>query len=86
QVYLDGKDEQGRTKYLEADGTTKHVHKQRQQQQQSGLEKVSDESVDRGISAFSMMSDLIKLVKQTQKQVVTMDGKLSILLNLAERK
>jgi hypothetical protein len=27
QVFLDGKDEYGKTKYLESDGVTKHFHK-----------------------------------------------------------
>lgn len=94
QVFLAGKDEQGKTVYLEPDGVTRHIHKQQeqqqqqptkqqqQQQQQSGLEKVSDESVDRGITAFSMMSSLIVLVEQTQKQVVSMDEKLDRLTKL----
>lgn len=78
-VYLDGKDEQGRTKYLNEDGT-KHAHKT------NPLEKPSEESVQRGITAFTMMSDLIGLVEQTQKLLVSMDSKLDRLLNLAERK
>jgi hypothetical protein len=78
-VYLDGKDEQGRTKYLNEDRTN-HVHKT------NPLEKPSEESVQRGITAFTMMTDLTILVEQTQKLLVTMDGKLDRLLNLAELK
>jgi hypothetical protein len=76
-VYLDGKDAEGRTKYLNEDGT-KHVHKT------NPLEKPSEESVQRGISAFTMMTDLTILVEPTQKLLVTVDGKLDRLLNLAE--
>jgi hypothetical protein len=98
QVYLAGKDEQGKTVYVEDDGTT-HQHKMKHEQQpkqqqlqekeqtSSSLYQVSDESVQRGITAFSMMTNLILLVEQTQKLLVTMDGKLDrLLLNLAERK
>jgi len=81
-IYLAGKDEQGKTIQLEEDGT-KHIHKTQQKQQDNNpLAPVSDESVDRGISAFSMMTDLIRLVEQTQKLLVSMDGKLDRLLNL----
>lgn len=41
-----------------------------------------ERSVDDGISAFSMMTDLIRLVEQTQKLLVSMDGKIDRLLNL----
>lgn len=34
QVFLDGKDEKGHTKYLESDGVTKHVHKGQQPEEQ----------------------------------------------------
>lgn len=64
---------------MNEDGT-KHVHKT------NPLEKPSEESVQRGITAFTMMTDLIGLVEQTQKQLVTIDEKLNRLLNLAERK
>jgi hypothetical protein len=47
---------------------------------------VPEESVQRGITAFSMVTNLTILVEQTQKQLVTMDEKLNRLLNLAERK
>jgi hypothetical protein len=66
QVYLDGKDAEGRTKYLNEDGT-KHIHKtklqQQPQQQQheqdnNPLAPVSDESVERGIDAFNLMTSL----------------------------
>jgi hypothetical protein len=57
---------------------------QQQKQQQNPLQKPSEESVQRGISAFTMMTDLIGLVEQTQKLLVTMNGKLDRLLNLVE--
>jgi hypothetical protein len=84
-VYLDGKDAEGRTKYLNEDGT-KHIHKTKQElpQQSNPLATLSDESVDSGMTAFSMMTDLIRLVEQTQKRVVTVDEKLNRLLNLVE--
>ena len=47
---------------------------------------ISEESVQKGITAFTMMNDLIGLVEQTQKLLVSIDGKLDRLLNLAERK
>ena len=50
------------------------------------LEKPSEESVQRGITAFSMMTDLIKEVEQIHNLLASMDGKLDRLLNLAERK
>jgi hypothetical protein len=56
------------------------------EQDNNPLAPVSDESVERGIDAFSMMSSLIVLVEQTQKLLVSMDSKLDRLLNLAERK
>lgn len=74
-------------------------NQQQQQQQQSGGNSSSsnqaqtqqqpkqtdyDKSLDNGISAFSMMTDLIRLVEQTQKQMITMNEKLDRLLNLAE--
>jgi len=93
KVFLDGKTEDGKTIYKNPD-MSPHLHKQqgKQQPQQQVQEKdnpiapVSDESVDRGISAFTMMTDLIRLVEQTQKLLVTMDAKLDRLLNLSERK
>jgi len=99
-IYLAGKDEQGKTIQLEEDGT-KHLHKlkdqqlqQLQQQQtqpqpqlQSKQTSEYEQSVERGISAFSMMTDLIRLIEQTQGLLVTLDGKIDRLLNLAnERK
>jgi hypothetical protein len=78
-VYLDGKDSEGRTKYLNEDGT-KHVHKT------NPLEKPSDESIQKGISAFTKMSELLGLVEQNRKLLVTVDEKLTRLLSLAERK
>jgi hypothetical protein len=44
-VYLDGKDEQGRTKYLNEDGT-KHVHKTRATASDSRSDRSSDEAED----------------------------------------
>ena len=95
-VYLAGKDDQGKTVYIEEDGSP-HVHKlaqqqQPQQQQQEQQEPefkdygVPEESVQRGITAFSMVTNLTILVEQIQKQLFTMDEKLNRLLNLAERK
>jgi hypothetical protein len=101
QVFLDGKDEQGRTKYLNEDGT-RHIHyqyrqrhedessyeivslqeQQPNQEQASPLYHVSDESVDRGISASSMMTNLIGLVEQNQWVLVSLEGKIDRLLNL----
>jgi hypothetical protein len=86
-VYLDGKDpETGKTKYLNEDGS-KHEHKR------NLLEKPSEESVTRGMTAFEHMTYLIGMAEQTQKQVeqihnllASIDGKLDRLLNLAERK
>jgi hypothetical protein len=80
-VYLAGKDENNRTIQLEEDGS-KHIHKVKQQQPSE-----YEQSVERGISAFSMVSDLIVLVEQTQKLLVAMDEKLDkLLINLAELK
>lgn len=72
-VYLDGKDAEGRTKYLNEDGT-KHVHKT------NPLEKPSEESVLRGITAFTMMADLIQLVEHNQKLLVSVNEKMDRLL------
>jgi hypothetical protein len=62
---------------------------QSQQQQQEPQFKdygVPEESVQRGITAFTMVTNLTILVEQTQKLLVSMDEKLDRLLNLAERK
>lgn len=89
EVVFSGKDEQGKTIYKNPD-MTPHQHKQQQvrknlsplseTQQQPKTEY--DKSVDNGISAFSMMTSLIRLVEQNQKLLVTMDDKLDRLLNL----
>lgn len=87
QVYLAGKDNQNKTVYVEENGH-KHIHKTKEQQQQQDNNKnnplapVSDESVERGISAFTMMSDLTVLVEQNQKLLVTLDSKMDRLLSL----
>lgn len=91
-VYLAGKDGQGKTVYVEEDGTP-HQHKPNKgtgmrnisltdQPQEQSKQTEYERSVDNGISAFSMMTDLIRLVEQTQKLLVTMDGKLDRLTNL----
>ncbi len=76
-VYLDGKDEQGHTKYLNEDGT-RHIHKVQvtQAQQQAQPKSEYDKSVDNGITAFGMMSSLIGLVEQNQKVLVTLNEKM----------
>jgi seryl-tRNA synthetase len=70
QVYLAGKDEQGKTIQLEEDGT-KHVHKTQQKQQDNNLfAPVSDESVERGIDAlFNLMTSLIKEVEEVKEEI-----------------
>jgi len=80
-VYLAGKDEQGKTIQLEGDGT-RHVHKVKSQisatssaksqvieQDNNPLAPVSDESVERGIDAFSMMTSLIKEVEEVKAEI-----------------
>lgn len=84
RVYLDGKTEDGKTIYKNED-MSPHQHKQKQQQQQQQSGRINpteqaqteyDKPVDRGINAFSMMRDLIRLVEQIQKQIVTIDEKV----------
>ncbi len=70
---MDGKDAEGHTKYLNEDGT-KHLHKT------NPFEKPSEESVQRGITAFTMMADLIKLVEQNQKLLESVNEKMDRLL------
>lgn len=80
QVYLAGKDNSGKTIYVEEDGTP-HIHKQVQQEQQQ-QQTDYDKSVNDGISAISHITSLIRLAEQTQKLLVTMDGKLDHLTKL----
>jgi hypothetical protein len=88
KVYLEGKTEDGKTIYKNEDMSS-HNHKQRAYSGQNNAResssfRVSDESVQRGITAFTMMSNLSILLELTQKHLVTMDEKLDRLLNLAE--
>ena len=86
QVYLAGKNEQGKTVYVEEDGAP-HQHKTNKgtgsgnisltdQQQQQSKQTEYERSVDNGITTFSHLTSLIRLVEQTQKLLVSMDGKL----------
>lgn len=65
-VYLDGKDEQGRTKYLNEDGS-KHVHKQQQQEQQQQQQQPQRQQQDTLLSTGQLMNLL-----------ATIDGKIII--------
>jgi hypothetical protein len=80
-VLLDGKDSEGKTKYLNEDGT-RHTHKVQQQSSSTNIEQPEQSSVDKGISAFSMMTDLIRLVEQNQKLLTNLNEKVDRLLNL----
>lgn len=91
RVYLDGKTEDGKTIYKNED-MTPHQHKQQtkqpaqqakqQQPQAEPFPKISDESVQRGITAFTMMSDLIGAVEENKQQLVAINEKLDRLINL----
>jgi hypothetical protein len=96
RVYLDGKDENGKTIYKNLD-MLPHRHNIliTKQQEQSGGNipagqaptettdfQVRQESVDRGITAFSMMTALIRLVEQNQKELVTLNEKVEHLTKL----
>ena len=69
-VYLDGKDEQGRTKYLNEDGT-KHIHKAKADTRPNQNHLDQETSFDN---------------RALNSLLVSMDSKLDRLLNLAERK
>lgn len=81
RVFLDGKTEDGKTIYKNPD-MTPHQHKQQSQAQQQPKQTDYDKSVDNGISAFSMMTNLILLVEQTQKSLVTLNEKVEHLTKL----
>jgi hypothetical protein len=60
-----------------------------QRQQQAPQEQpkfrdynLSEDSVQRGITAFSMVTNLTILVEQTQKQLVSMDAKLDRIISM----
>jgi hypothetical protein len=74
-VYLDGKDEQGRTKYLNEDGT-KHFH------------KTSDngEDVRKNISPVSEINNNNNNNKDLRVLLESINEKVDRLINLAERK
>ncbi|HZD34034.1 MAG TPA: hypothetical protein VE130_02420 [Nitrososphaeraceae archaeon] len=95
EITFAGKDSEGKTVYKNRDGSP-HQHREKlqqqsqqqtqqqlqPQQQDEPFEKVSDESADRGITAFTMMSDLIGLAEQNQKQLVTINEKIDHLTKL----
>jgi hypothetical protein len=80
-VLLGGNDDQDKTKYLNEDGT-KHIHKTKEQLQPSRDFEVPEESVQKGITTFTMMTALIRLVEQNQKELVTLNEKVDYLTEL----
>ncbi|MGH9983571.1 MAG: hypothetical protein ACRD8W_06400 [Nitrososphaeraceae archaeon] len=86
-VVFAGKDSAGKT-ILNNPDSTPHQHKEKQQQEQEQEQQpstdfqVSQESVDRGITAFTMMTALIGLVEQNQKELVKLNEKVEYLTKL----